>query len=254
MEFQDILRHVVTRWLSLSPAVERLIAKWPAIKQYFFNIAQEEEEVDKIIWMFIKDQENELSDDLNAPLTASECYLYFVHHFMNILTKSIKCLETNNVMSTDIHEIMVQLENQISSRLQDGFYGSKVNNSLAHLDKGKREKFEKEAKQVYRRALQYLHEWYDYESSPFRYFSVINLRSNPPRYSDLVKAAKAMEVEMDEDKLYEETILLNSTFPSIQNVQLQLDQKWVEIFKNCDGFKELPKLVGKILSIPISNA
>jgi hypothetical protein len=29
---------------------------------------------------------------------------------------------------------------------------------------------------------------------------------------------------------------------------------WVKIFASCDEFKELPKLVAKILSIPISNA
>lgn len=252
MEFQDILRHVITRWLSLFPAVERLISKWPAIKQYF--LAEGKEEVDKIIWHFMDDQEDELNDDLNAPLTMAECYLYFVHHFMNILTKSIKCLEANDVMSTDIHGIMVNLENQISTRLQDEFYGSRVNKSLEYLDKGKRNKFEKEAKLVYTRTLQYLHNWYDYEKSPFQHFAVINLKNNPPTYADLVKAAQAVNVEVDEDKLYDETILLHSAFPNIENVQLGMDQKWVKIFKNCDGLKELPKIVGKILSIPISNA
>lgn len=32
MEFEKVLRHVVTRWLSLASALERLILSWPAVK------------------------------------------------------------------------------------------------------------------------------------------------------------------------------------------------------------------------------
>lgn len=252
MEFQGILRHVVTRWLSLFPAIERLIAKWPAIKQYF--LAQGKDEVDNIVWKFIKCQQNELNDDLNDYLTLPECYLYFVHHLMNILTKSIQCLESEEVMSTDIHEIMINLKHQIQKRLDEEFYGSKVNKSLKHLDQYKRNKFEREAKEVYTRALQYFHKWYDFEKSPFQYFSAINLKNGLLVYKDVLKAAEAAKVDLNEDNLFEEITLLEPVLPQIASLQLRLDQKWVEIFNKCDNLKELPKLVGKILSVPISNA
>jgi hypothetical protein len=35
---------------------------------------------------------------------------------------------------------------------------------------------------------------------------------------------------------------------------MPVDKKWVNMFASCDEFKELPKLVAKILSVPISNA
>ena len=38
IEFHDILRHVVTRWLSLNPAISRLLENWPALKSYFMSI------------------------------------------------------------------------------------------------------------------------------------------------------------------------------------------------------------------------
>ncbi|XP_033229665.1 uncharacterized protein LOC117181210 [Belonocnema kinseyi] len=247
----QILRNVITRWLSLFPAIGRLLQKWPAIKQYFIN--QGKEEVDQIIWKFLGDQENEINDDLNAPLTLPECYLYFDHNFVEILTKSIKLLEAKNVMSTDVHETMVQLRDYIQARLNDGYYGSRVKNSLKHLDQGKRNKFEKEANNVYQRTLQYLQNWYDYEKSPFQYFLIINLKSKTVKFEDILQAAKSVAVTVDEDKLYDEVILLVSVFPKISKLELRLDLKWVEIFKDCDAFKELPKIVGKILSIPISN-
>ena len=41
VEFHDILRHVVTRWLSLNPAISRLLENWPALKSYFISIGDE---------------------------------------------------------------------------------------------------------------------------------------------------------------------------------------------------------------------
>ena len=41
VEFHDILRHVVTRWLSLNPVISCLLENWPALKSYFISIGDE---------------------------------------------------------------------------------------------------------------------------------------------------------------------------------------------------------------------
>ena len=41
VEFQEVLRHVTTRWLSLNPAVSRLLENWTALKSYFISIGDE---------------------------------------------------------------------------------------------------------------------------------------------------------------------------------------------------------------------
>lgn len=40
IEWREILRHVCTRWLSLYPAVERLLQSWPAITAYFRSLGE----------------------------------------------------------------------------------------------------------------------------------------------------------------------------------------------------------------------
>ena len=38
VEFQEILQHVTTRWLSLNPAITRLMQTWIALKSYFISL------------------------------------------------------------------------------------------------------------------------------------------------------------------------------------------------------------------------
>jgi hypothetical protein len=69
---------------------------------------------------------------------------------------------------------MHTLKDKLESRLRDNFFGSKVNSSSIYLDLGNKGKFIEEATTVYSRAVDYLKNWYNFEASPFQYFSVIN--------------------------------------------------------------------------------
>ena len=41
LEYHDLLRHVSTRWLSLGPAIQRMLQSWPALISYFRSLGQE---------------------------------------------------------------------------------------------------------------------------------------------------------------------------------------------------------------------
>jgi len=59
---------------------------------------------------------------------------------------------------------------------------------------------------------------------------------------------------LNEDKLYDEMDLVKLVQQELtNNDELSVDQKWVKVFKTA-CFSELPKLVGQILSVPVSNA
>ena len=76
-EWAQLLRHVLTRWLSLLPAIDRLLKNWPAVKAYFQSIGKEETPA-IIIWRFIGDESDEAADK-DTP-SVPVLYLYFLQN------------------------------------------------------------------------------------------------------------------------------------------------------------------------------
>ena len=118
IEYIELLRHVPTRWLSLLPAIYRLLLCWPALKSYF--ISQEEDNVADIIWRGFSCEES-LS-------ILPHCILNFVQNVLSIFEKAIKRLESNATTATELYEITVNVEKMLQQRRADKFYGSMLQN------------------------------------------------------------------------------------------------------------------------------
>ena len=160
IEYKELLRHVPTRWLSLLPAIYRLLLCWPALKSYF--ISQEEDNVADIIWRGFSCEES-LS-------ILPHSILNFVHNVLSIFEKAIKRLESNATTATELHGIMVNVEEMLQQRRADKFYGSNATELLQSVEVNfsDKQKFTREVDQFFQRSLSYLHKWYDYEHSFFK--------------------------------------------------------------------------------------
>uniref|UniRef100_A0A8C1LCU6 Uncharacterized protein n=1 Tax=Cyprinus carpio TaxID=7962 RepID=A0A8C1LCU6_CYPCA len=73
-KYREILRHVPTCWLSLLPAIQRILECWPALKSYFVSLGKED--CPSIIWTFVCGA----SDAENVDCTVAECILAFMHN------------------------------------------------------------------------------------------------------------------------------------------------------------------------------
>lgn len=257
MDYQKMLRHVTTRWLSLYAALDRLLRSWPAVKKYFLDLG--EENCDKSIWRFIKNQEHGLEDDLSSEILVSETYIYFVHHYMNILNTHIVKLESNELTSTELHGIMSDLKEQISQRQNDQFFGSKALAALKYLPTREKQIFVQEANLVYKKTIDYLAKYYDFQKSPFQYFECLNLKKHKANISfqKILEAKEAAKIiNIDEDMLYNEIVILKSGLQELEKESTGYKNNsdiWRKIFQTAD-LPNLLKIVGKILSIPVSNA
>lgn len=140
IEYRKVLRHGPTRWLSLGRAVDRLILSWPAVSAYFKSLG--EAACHKIIWEFVK-QCGDDAGSLSAKITLQECYLYFIHHYMNMLTEAILLLEKNTVTATELHPIMKNIKDKVESRLHDEFYGAKVMRNMKFLRPSEQDQLKK---------------------------------------------------------------------------------------------------------------
>lgn len=246
-EFSVLLRHVPVRWLSLEPAIARLVECWKGVKTYF--IAEGEEETNKLIWKFVKDQADGLLDD--DVLSLPECYIHFVLNFMKIFTKAIEKLESGNTYITQVYDILDGVRNELTTRISDQFFGFLVNNNFEHLSPDQIQSFRKDATNVYIRALEYLKRWFNFENNVLEKFKLLSL-DEVFSFDSLLELFRACKITFAGDDLYKEYCILRQILPKLKT-KSKVDERWIEFFRNCDA-PNLQKLVGYVLSIPISNA
>ena len=246
VEYKELLRHVPTRWLSLLPAIYRLLLCWPALKSYF--ISQEEDNVADIIWRGFSCEES-LS-------ILPHCILNFVHNVLSIFEKAIKRLESNATTATELHGIMVNVGEMLQQRRADKFYGSNATELLqsVKVNFSDKQKFTREVDQFFQRSLSYLHKWYDYEHSFFKDIAPLAL-DNDIEWSSLLSLVERVGISIDCDKLYEELCALRKVRSELSRLTGDVSSRWVKFFATQQpGDTQLLRLVSFVLSIPVSNA
>ena len=92
--------------------IDRLLLCWPALKSYFTS--RGEDDVADLIWRGFSCGEDDLS-------VIPECMLYFVHNVMTIFDEAVKCLESNTTTATEVHGLMVKVQDKLQQRRCDKF-------------------------------------------------------------------------------------------------------------------------------------
>lgn len=240
-----MLRHVPTKWLSLLPAVDRLLQNWPALKSYF--VSEGEEECHKLLWETFEPEENE-----SLPM----CYCFFIQNVMQLFHNAVLILESDYVTSTDLQDIMTDLRNKVQDKKNDKFHGKSTSDMVKKLNHADQQKFQKEVDKFFERCINYLDKWYDFTNSEFKNMSLLSLKL-PVTWEELNEIVAKFTLNLDLDKLYDDFCILRQMQEHLKSVSNRVDLRWVEYFdkgckENCG--KEMLKLVSFVLSIPISNA
>jgi hypothetical protein len=245
--YSKVLRHVTTRWLSLYPAIDRLIENFEALKLYFTGL--NENDYPLIISQFFWETScNEKSDQ-----NFNQMLLYFVHQYMKLFHETILKLEMKSTNSTNLYDIMSELKTKLENRIKYNFFGSFLNTQLKQITKNEKEKFEKVSKNSYERALIYLNKWFDFENSIFKKFSCLNL-DKELNYNEINEICVALNISVDRDALFDECCMFNELFKIIQfeDKKLTIVELYCKILSKND-FKKLSKVIECVLAIPIEN-
>ena len=245
--YSKLFRHVPTRWLSLFPAISRIIDNMDAIISYFIGINSEE--CHQIIIDFVWSSQRD-----NNLITLSELYLYFTHHFMTIFNETILKLESDLSNSTHLFSIMNDLRVKLINRKELRFYGTKVNNHINKFSEVDKKQFLKVAYETYDKAINYLQMWFDFTENSI-YLKLQNLDlERKLEHNILIYISKTLNLLIDEDKLFDECNTINDLIPLINNQYKELshDKKWCKLLESYDAPNML-KIVESVLIIPIGN-
>lgn len=152
INYHKLLYHSKTRWLSLFPAIERVLQMYEPLKQYFATAAP----VPVTIKSFLDDE-------------LSELYLYMVHSLMSIFQPRILEIETESNSILDVARILRDTQELLCSRANTNCLPLKVRELLGKCTPENQETFLEDVKIMYRTCIQYLDKW----TTPLADFKVL---------------------------------------------------------------------------------
>lgn len=126
VEFREILRHVTTKWLSLNPAISRLMQSWAALRSYFISLG------------------SECPRQIRALLHLTD----------NLESDSTTCVE--------LYGIMLAFRQKLTQRKEDGFYGYLTKVKLQHLTSHKADRTKADFTAFLDTAISYIEKWFDF--------------------------------------------------------------------------------------------
>lgn len=152
-EYNQLLYHSKTRWLSLFPAIERILGIFEPLKAYFSTI----ERPPVVLNSFFEDD-------------YSEAYLFFIHSAMSVFHTNIERMERQDNSVIETRNIILNVKKSIEQRLEQNFKPMKIREILRKLQEaGKNtEHFTANMTKFYTEICDYLNLWIE----PFEEFQI----------------------------------------------------------------------------------
>ena len=250
IEYKHLLKHSSSRWLSLYPAVNRILEVSPALKSYFLSL------------------------DKNCPITLtrffesnlSEAYLFFVHSLTFAFQEKTKQMEMEKNSILEAQAIITSLSEILSQRYEQSFLPLKVKSIIRELIKNG---FEKEADEIkfeffncYKKSSDYLLQWTE-QFAEFSCFNWMDLKTRPTWVDAevCIKYLKEKNINIDDAKSFDQFCNLQTFFDEENDVPGFKDSmvhcKWTNYFKKTDNrefHSELLKICSFIFAVPAQNA
>lgn len=149
-EWREILRHVCTRWLSLRPAVNRLLETWPALASYFRSVG---DNCPVVLRRMFEDE---------VKTNTAEIYLRFFHNVGCVFDQLVKKLELTDLCITDVYEELRQFKMKMLRRKQDSFFGFQTRRLMDKLLPEQRSKLQQDFVMFYDSVIAYINKSFDF--------------------------------------------------------------------------------------------
>ncbi|XP_053277202.1 uncharacterized protein LOC128438617 isoform X2 [Pleuronectes platessa] len=251
-EYQKILGHSNVRWLSMLPALERVLKMYAPLKAFFLS----EEKCPVVLRRMFED-----------PLT--ELWLAFAHGNLAIFSETIKKLEGQDRCAVESAAILREVEIKLTARRDDSFIPVLARGLLGELVENAaitRENFLNTTQSFFTMAVNYLQAWGKHTDNLNDLHCL--LLKNKPLREEIQKATATLQekcpnVKIKEDDLFDEVSALHEflkgeSLLKWREIETPLSQRWSTVFTH---FKEndiphtnLARLVSVVMCLPGSNA
>lgn len=251
LEWQELVKHCPTRWLSIGPAIQKILKFYPALISYFISLGEDcPKQIKKLL--FFEEDESEIEYLFKKP----SIYLHFCANVTIMFEKASKLLQKSETSSPEIFYIMNELKTNISTRINEQFYGSNFITCKNKLSVSNINTIKKDFDMFYNTALTYLSNHFDYEYSPLKFLEPLCLKSNLLLYQDIAKIIEVFGLVdvISLDEIFEEFTIIKPAIPTVSfENNLTVYEKWLE-FLSIQKLKNFEILLEFILSIPPSNS
>lgn len=253
VEYKKLLGHCKTRWLSLLPAIERVLDVFPALKSYFLSL-------DKCPITLKNFFENPLSF----------ITLQFLSGQLRIFSNCILFIETESVTIIEVADKINILLNKLEARKSERFLTSAIQQLLHELESDglvTSDQFNNIVTDFYDTCISYIREWCEPFLVPLQPMEWIALNKTISWISvqELYTFVKSSvrDFTADEGELFDEYCCVSKYCEGKLldwniNPNISVSEKWQEIFTHFHNervcLKHLRSLVEFSLAIPGSNA
>lgn len=246
-EYHNILGHCNVRWLSMLPALERILQMYAPLKSFFLS----EEKSPVVLRKFFED-----------PFT--ELWLAFVHGNLGIFNGAIKTLEGQNRCAVESAAILRSFQTKLTD---DNFLPVMVRVPLRDLEENgiiTKEIFPGKSKFFSDTAVKYLDAWGKHAGDLQDLSCLLKKQSQRLEIEKAVETLKKMPyITIDEDVLFDEVsglqeFLQGGILEEWKREDTALIQRWGSVISQFQ-LNEIPhiniaRLASVVISLPDSNA
>ena len=258
LEYHDMLRHVSTRWLSLGPAIARLLQSWPALISYFKSLGTDcPKRISKAMGLLSDNEE----DDGDVKLNITKAGLHFAVNLCYAFEQTVLALEGDDVTFCELFPIMSGLRTKLKDRLTDKFFGADANTILEsdEMPLAAKHKLENNFCAGLQRAISYLEQWFDFSEKSVAFALQSMSLMQVPQFQHVKDACTALKLTevVNLDALYDEFSMHKSIIQRVvdDKSKTSVASKWVAFFGQCNiAPPNLFTVVSCMLSLPGSNA
>ncbi len=253
--YQPLLYHSKTRWLSIFPAIERILKLYPALKSFFLS----QKGAPKFLVDFFNDE-------------FAEYYLWFLQSIMFLFHTHISSVEKSKNSIIEVCDILSNVLSSLKSRQENSFLPLNVSQALIRL---KNDGYERECDQfkvavldIYERAIEYIEQWLGpfEEFQVFTWLNLKKLHEEDVKYDTIlisITYLQSKNVEINDSKLFDQFCALKNflkTDPRAKKLfELEcIDEQWSFYFNCCINVdaqcSELLTIAEFYFAIPAHNA